>query len=320
VSKHHGTSRLPRTLRVRSLAILLALACVSPLAAMASSGPVPYVNWTALLPPLPGVPKPADPAAPCGVNASPTCVDGVIARYNASWSALDAACDPRAVWELVNLRATQAFRGFFKDRRGSAYFDDEPKAVNLDYILQELYYNAVARYTSRSAPPAWQIAFDAALSRRTTAAQDAMLGVNAHLQRDLPVALAEVGLYNSRGQSYKPDHDRINQILSGAIASVETEITRRYDPIFNLVDPSPHLLGTVGVFETIRIWREGAWRNAERLFMARTPAQRSAVLASIEDNAAAWARLIAAPDFSAWWPMREAQCRAFHASSAQSAQ
>jgi hypothetical protein len=49
----------------------------------------------------------------------------------------------------------------------------------------------------------------------------------------------------------------------------------------------------VAGLELVKGWREGVWRNAERLLEAKTPAERREVGESIETNAAAWAGLIA---------------------------
>jgi hypothetical protein len=45
--------------------------------------------------------------------------------------------------------------------------------------------------------------------------------------------------------------------------------------------------------QTLVAWREGAWRNAERLVSAATPADRAQVAASIEQSAADEAAVIA---------------------------
>jgi hypothetical protein len=62
----------------------------------------------------------------------------------------------------------------------------------------------------------------------------------------------------------------------------------------------------------VKGWREGVWRNAERLLDAKTKAERLQVTESIETNAATWAKLIAAegnggpPGYRA---QRDAYCR-----------
>ena len=64
----------------------------------------------------------------------------------------------------------------------------------------------------------------------------------------------------------------------------------------------------VAGLEMVKGWREGVWRNAERLLNATTPAQRQSVADSIELNAASWARGIAAARVPGYRAVRDAYC------------
>ena len=89
------------------------------------------------------------------------------------------------------------------------------------------------------------------------------------------------------------------------------------DSALGIVSSFRHALGEIGGLETLRAWREGAWRNAELLDSAKTPEERTSVMASIDASSEAWARMIVAPDFSSWWTVRYAHCKAFQSSLAQ---
>jgi hypothetical protein len=132
--------------------------------------------------------------------------------------------------------------------------------------------------------------------------------MNAHIQRDLPVVLAGVGLVDEHGASRKPDHDRVDEILSAVLDGIEDELAARYDPMISLADASPSPADEEGALETLKAWREEAWRNAERLALAKTDAQRAKVMAQIETVSVAWARVIAAADFSWYAKTRDAYC------------
>jgi hypothetical protein len=60
----------------------------------------------------------------------------------------------------------------------------------------------------------------------------------------------------------------------------------------------------------VQLWREGAWRNAERLMNASTKAGRDEIQAQIEANAATWARFIAGPVMPGYRATRDDYCRA----------
>ena len=70
---------------------------------------------------------------------------------------------------------------------------------------------------------------------------------------------------------------------------------RRYDSIVTISNASWDPVDDIGGMEMVKGWREGVWRNAERLLAAKTDAERQQVTDSIETNAVAWERLMAAP-------------------------
>ena len=100
------------------------------------------------------------------------------------------------------------------------------------------------------------------------------LGINAHVQRDLPFALAAIGLVKPDGSSRKPDHDRVNEFLNRVTDDLYAEIARRFDPTIDDTD-LPGTADDAALFQIIPTWREIAWRNAERLVSA-TLRRRSA--------------------------------------------
>ena len=68
---------------------------------------------------------------------------------------------------------------------------------------------------------------------------DLLLGINAHINRDLPYTLAHVGLVKADGSPRKLDHDKVNQSLDRVIDPLQDELAQRYDPIFTIIDASP---------------------------------------------------------------------------------
>jgi hypothetical protein len=267
------------------------------------------ISWSTLLPANPMVTAPADPAIPCGDNPTTACVDQVIEDMVVNWEPWDASCDPRAVFALTYLLTTEAFRETLDN---ASYFEDNDAIINLDRGFADLFFAAVDGYDDGTAPPAWKVAFDAATSGRTNAVQDVFLGMNAHIQRDLPVILASVGLVQADGSTRKTDHDAVNEILSGVLDHIEDEVGRLYDPMVTLADAKPSPVDEMGALELLKSWREGAWRNAERLTLATSDAERTVIMTQIETYALIWAQLIAAPDFGWYQARRFAYCTAAH--------
>ena len=91
---------------------------------------------------------------------------------------------------------------------------------------------------------------------------------------------------------------------------LEDYYAAHYDPQFTWIDLKPSPLDELGTMEMVKGWREGAWRNAERLMNARTPDERRRVEQSIETTAALWADFIRSGDQPGYRATRDAYCRA----------
>ncbi len=87
-------------------------------------------------------------------------------------------------------------------------------------------------------PRAWAIAFDAADRRKATGTGNLLLGMSAHVNRDLPFTLYSIGLVAPDGSSRKADHDRVNEILNAVITPLIDEVAQHYDPSVRMVPGS----------------------------------------------------------------------------------
>jgi hypothetical protein len=216
-------------------------------------------------------------------SGSSTCVDATIRRMQRHFDPLARACSHQAVFALAYLRTTQEYAraaaepGFFQDVR---FVNSE------DALFAAYYFDAYDAWTASRAdqvPRAWAIAFDAAKQRRVSGAGNLLLGMSAHVNRDLPFVLAELGL------GLKADHDKVNVFLKRVVAPLLDELTRRFDPTMDDYD-TPYGLTHEAMFKALQGWRELAWRHAVQLVNAPTPAARALVAAEIEAYAASTAR------------------------------
>ncbi|MDF2748949.1 MAG: hypothetical protein K0T00_124 [Gaiellaceae bacterium] len=272
----------------RRFALLAALVVALAVPAGAAGEDAPFVGWSALLPSLA---PPYDPASPDDCIAGRVqCVDKTIREMTRRFDALASSCDHAAIFSLTYLRVTEEYRRTVD----GPFFDDTPFVNYEDTVFANYYFSAFDAWSAdriEHVPPAWRIAFDAAQRRAVSATGDLLLGINAHVQRDLPLVLYAAGLVRPDGTSRKADHDRVNVILNRVADDVLAEIARRFDPT---VDDSdlPTTLDAAAFFQLLAGWREKAWRNAELLATAPTAAARELVVAAIEDDAAAEARAI----------------------------
>jgi hypothetical protein len=251
----------------------------------------PFVGWTAA---LPAITWQFDPnsADEC-VAGRISCVDKTIKQMEKRFDPLAASCDHAAVFALAYLRTTQTYR----DTAVTPGFYQDPAFVNHeDAAFAAMYFKAFDDWTAgrvSEVPPAWRIAFDAAQSRQVSGTGDLLLGMNAHVNRDLPFVLAEIGLVAPDGSSRKPDHDKIDDMLNRVVEPLIDEEAARFDPQIKTA-PTPYGIGYTGLMQTLLAWRETAWREAEQLVMAPNAAARDHVAQAIEANAAANARAIVA--------------------------
>jgi hypothetical protein len=136
-----------------------------------------------------------------------------------------------------------------------------------------------------------------------------LLGINAHVQNDMPFVIASLGLRTKGGASRKVDHDLVNEVLDRAYDTVIAEVTARYDPFVATTNapwnPGDDVIG----LEMVKGWRERVWRNAERLVNAASEEERRAVADDIKANAADWARGMAASQTPGDRERRDSYCR-----------
>jgi Family of unknown function (DUF5995) len=277
-------------MRLRQLAALASLGVALALPAAAAAEDPPFVGWSAL---LPGLSLQYEPASPDDCKAGRIqCVDKTIREMTRRFDAFASSCDHNAIFSLTYLRVTEEYR-----RTVEGPFFDDTRFVNYEDGLFARYYfaafDAWAAGRLDRVPPAWRVAFDTAKRRTVSATGDLLLGINAHVQRDLPLVLYSIGLVRPDGASRKPDHDRVNIILNRVADDVIAEISRRFDPSADDAN-LPTTLDEAALFQLLAGWREKAWRNAELLAAAPTAEARERVVAAIEADAATEARAIVA--------------------------
>jgi hypothetical protein len=241
-------------------------------------------------------------------DGSVRCVAGLERRLRRQWRGFDAACDHRAVIAYSYLQIT---RGLLADMRGP-----QPRLVRhsrwMAYLITNFsnrYFRAFANY-ERGLPvtDAWRITFEAAARGDLQAGQEVLLFSNVHVQHDLPFAYERMGLRTRSGESLKPDHDAVNEVNARVFDGIEKYVAANYDPSFSLIDLPLAPLEELGTLELVKLWREGAWRSAERLLAADTPQERAAVAATISEHTTWWADFISAVRFPGYGEARDNWC------------
>ena len=276
------------TRRATIVCLLAALTCTTPFVMRADSTSSTSQERSA----------PLWSSRPACQNGTLQCVDGVVTEMTTRLRTLAQSCDHDAVFALLYLRTTEEYRRTVD--ADPAFFVDTAYVNRVDALFADEYFVAYDAWHTGSAPvpPAWAIAFEAAERREVSGGGDILLGMNAHINRDLPFVLARMGLTHPDGSSRKPDHDKVNQILYRvAHGPVLDEAAQRFDPSIRNSDVPGTTLDNDAVFQLVVSWRERAWHNAVRLVMATSPAEQQLVATDIEQSAAAHALVLKASAF-----------------------
>ncbi|MCW2998697.1 MAG: hypothetical protein JWN65_2246 [Solirubrobacterales bacterium] len=256
-------------------AVVVAMLCWAP--AGHAQGQGPYVDWPALLPALPAPFTPN--VEPDCADGSDACIDRTIVEMQRRLNAVVPRCDHRAVFSLAYLRVTEDVRA----ARQAGTFKDPAWLNSEDAVFARMYfsvYDAYAAGQRSGIPAAWLLAFDSERDRQLSALGDFLMSMNAHINRDMPFVLAGIGITKPDGTTRKGDHDAYNRHLANLYAPVLKEVAQRFDPTADDAEIGP--VDDVLAAAILQSWREGVWRNTERLVNARGPAERAQVADSIE--------------------------------------
>src|SRR5690242_8154499 len=179
------------------------------------------------------------------------------------------------------LRTTQAVGKAIDDAR----FEDPDWVELWDVKFAELYLQA---HDADLAPRPWRLAFEA--SPELPALGHVLLGINAHVNYDLPQALLEVisdedfldpALMNQR----RRDHERIDGVLSARVAAEDEELATT--GVRSLLDRVLTPLNRLSSQRFLRESRQKVWHNTTELQRARVAGSYEKRLAELEVLSAA---------------------------------
>ncbi|HUJ56100.1 MAG TPA: DUF5995 family protein [Gaiellaceae bacterium] len=200
----------------------------------------------------------------------PSTVPEVVERLRA----LEAAGPRRdgvACFAHLYREVTESVRADLGERR----FEDEPFLERLDVTFAGLFFSALDAYERdpASAPRAWVPLFAQRMHRGIAPLQFALAGMNAHINRDLPVALVttcrELGIGLDERSREHADYERVDLLL----AQVETRVKRSYVTgwlawVDRLVHRIHRMDDVVAMWDVDRA-RDAAWTNGQALWALR---------------------------------------------------
>jgi hypothetical protein len=214
-------------------------------------------------------------------------VDGLIARMVALLAPLETEGNPGRFFLGTYLRTTQAVSAALDD----GVFEDPAWVAGWDVDFADLYLDALEawRAAPASAPAPWRLAFGA--DPRLPPEAHVLLGMNAHINLDLPRSLVRVIPAADFADPAvlavrRRDHGRIDGVLAARVAAEDAELERaggRRTPLDRVLAPLNRSASRLFLRES----RRKVWANTMVLHRAR------------EAGAAAEARCLAALEAAA---------------------
>lgn len=218
----------------------------------------------------------------------PGTVEELLVRMDTLLAPLEAARDPRRHFLATYRRTTLAVDA--EIRRGA--FVDGPWVERWDVVFAGLYLDALEQWNgSRTAPEPWAVAFRAAeQTERLPPLRHVLLGMNAHVNYDLPQSLlatitdsefADAALVHRRAR----DHEHIDEILAARVDAEDRELVAVEAPGDRTwLDRALKPFNQAGTRRFLREARGKVWRNAQLLAAARRtdPALLARRLAELE--------------------------------------
>lgn len=181
-------------------------------------------------------------------------------------------------------------------------FEDDEWVLSLIHHFAGYYFDALEAYEGPAAnpPAAWQITHDAAQNPETMVMQNLLLGINAHVNYDLGLAVTDLldpvwaSLSSVVRESRYQDYCLVNQIIADSVDMVQDQVVERYAPLMEFVDI---LLGPLDEWFTSQLinnWRDEVWQEATTMLESPVSNRREQMRQTLESTAVERAKLLLA--------------------------
>ncbi len=147
----------------------------------------------------------------------------------------------------------------------------------------EYYFVALDAYEHQTQPLAlvWQQTHDLARNETTTAIQNLLMGVNAHINHDLVLVLDDMLLPEWGGLSAEQrvlryrDYCTVNTVIGATIDTVQDQVVAPYARLMGIVDQVCGPLDEWCTARLLRGWRKDVWQQAITIIDTPDPMVRA---------------------------------------------
>ncbi len=144
------------------------------------------------------------------------------------------------------------------ERKARGEFENPDSMQKLDLAFADRYYRPLNAYLEKGEKRRpWKTYFEYVERDNSQPVIELLLGINAHINADLPAVLRETG-YEDRG-----DFDRVNQALGNAMAPILRRLASERRDFFSAATYVFRPAAWLGL-RKIKSWRKDAWRNSRK--------------------------------------------------------
>lgn len=208
-------------------------------------------------------------------------INNLLQRMTRESSDWENSGDRRHIFLQCYTLMSRNMYGAIEDKR----FSDPIWVSSLLVRFSDYYFEALDLYQSEHphVPSVWRQAHDASKKPDTHVLQNLLLGVNAHINYDLPLALYDcmeqewLSADPDKKTKRKYDHELVNQVIANSIDTVQDTIIKPLSPSLAILDKLMGRMDEWLLSKMIISWRSDVWNVSQLLLEAKTHESREEI-------------------------------------------
>ena len=170
-------------------------------------------------------------------------------------------------------------------------FHDREWVSKLLHHFADYYFEAVACYDcGNNVPPVWQEVHQLTMQNKLLKVQSLMIGVNAHINYDLVLALYDLLEPDwkilseiDREKRYE-DHCKVNEIIAATIDKVQDEVLEPSSLLMRWIDVAFGRLDEYLLSRLITNWRQDVWNDVQGMLTIEAAIEKETLRQTIEQK------------------------------------